>query len=71
MTETVPVQFQYSAQYSAYNEYSTDGTDGDFFQDHHTLWISYDSYDNKTGYTYTKILHGVDLQHTVHMSTSL
>ena len=46
MTETVPVQFQYSA----YNEYSTDGAAGDFFQDHHTLHTSYDnSYDNKTG----------------------
>ena len=27
MTETVPVQFQYTAQYSAHNKYSTDGTD--------------------------------------------
>ena len=33
---TVPVHFQYSAQYSAQNEYSTDGTDGNSFQDHHT-----------------------------------
>ena len=26
MTEAVPVQFQYSAQYISYNEYHTDGT---------------------------------------------
>ena len=45
-TETIPVQFQYSAQYSAHNVCSTDGTDGNFFQDHHTLHISYNS---KTG----------------------
>ena len=49
MTEIVPVQFQYSAQYGAYNEYSTDGTAGDFFQDHHTLGTSYDNgHNNKT-----------------------
>ena len=48
MTETknhtVPVQFQYGAQYSAHNEYSTDGN---FFQDHHT------SYNSKTGQSST------------------
>ena len=49
MTETVPVQFQYSAQYSAHNEYSTDGTDRNFFQDHHTLHTDYNSYNSKTG----------------------
>ena len=57
MTETVPVQFQYSAQYGAYNEYSTDGTARDFFQDHHTLSTSYNnSYNHKTGQssTYTQ-----------------
>ena len=37
MTETVPVQFQYSARYGAHNEYSTDGREGDFFQDLHNL----------------------------------
>ena len=42
---TVPVQFQYSAQYGAHNEYSTDGNS---FQDHHTLHTSYDSYNSKT-----------------------
>ena len=47
MTETVPVQFQYSAQYGAYNEYSIDGTAGDFFQDNHTLHTNSDSYDRK------------------------
>ena len=31
---TVPVQFQFSDQYSAHNKYSTDGTDENFF---HTL----------------------------------
>ena len=36
MTETVPVQFQYSVQYGTHNEYCTDGTDKNFFQDHHT-----------------------------------
>ena len=49
MTETknhtVPVQFQYGG----HDEYSTDGTDGNFFQDHHTLCTSYDSYNSKTG----------------------
>ena len=43
MTETVPVQFQYSA----HNEYSTVGTDENFFQDHHTLHTNYNSYDRK------------------------
>ena len=49
MTETVPVQFKYSAQYSAHNNYSTDGTDRNFSQDHHLLCTDYDSYDSKTG----------------------
>ena len=47
MTETVPVQFQYSAQYSTHKEYSAGGTDRNFFQDHHTLCTDYDSYDSK------------------------
>ena len=37
---TIPVQFQYSAQYSTHNEYSTDRNS---FQDHHTFCTSYDS----------------------------
>ena len=43
MTETVPVpvSFEYSAQYISYNKYSTDGTTGYFFQDHHTFHTSY------------------------------
>ena len=48
-TETVLVQFQYSAQYGTNNEYSTAGTDRNFFKDHHTLLTSHSSYDNKTG----------------------
>ena len=43
MTETVSatVPFKYSAQYIeniSYNKYSTDGTTGCFFQDHHTSY---------------------------------
>ena len=40
---TVPVQFQHSAQDVAHNEYSTDGTDGNSFQDHNTLHTNCDS----------------------------
>ena len=44
-TSTIPIQCPIWC-----NEFSTDGTAGDFFQDHHTLHISYD---NKTGQSST------------------